>query len=45
MLGFPEVEKSLTLALTDGTWQRRQDLFARRTHGFEWFRQRFSIAF
>jgi polypeptide N-acetylgalactosaminyltransferase len=45
MLGFPEVEKSLALAMTDGTWQRRQELLARRTRSFDWFRQRFGIAF
>ena len=45
MLGFPEVEKSLTLALTDGTWKQRQQLFSRRKHTFDWFHHRFGITF
>lgn len=45
MLAFPGVEKSLALAMTDGTWQARQELFARRNRSFEWFRQRFEISF
>ena len=45
MLAFPEVEKSLAMAMTDGTWQRRQELLARRKRSFEWFRRRFGMTF
>jgi glycosyltransferase involved in cell wall biosynthesis len=45
MLVFPGVEKSLALAMTDGTWQARQELLARRKRSFEWFRRRFEIPF
>jgi glycosyltransferase involved in cell wall biosynthesis len=45
MLPFPGVETSLSLAMTDGTWQARQEMLGRRKRSFEWFRQRFQIAF
>lgn len=43
VLAFPGVERSLVLALTDGTWQRRQELLARRKRSFAWFCQQFGI--